>query len=136
MEYAVEFTYNYSGGIIMLAKVNELNRNVVILLSVCIIAITAIVVTLIATTEHEGKSDPLADIQQFQRHFASKYGAKPSINVVVLPDTSKSKTEALAEDISKDLNLGDVSEDDNLDGWYNAESKNKDITLSVVSSGK
>jgi hypothetical protein len=120
----------------MLAKVNELNRNVVILLSVCIIAITAIAVTLIATTEHEGKSDPLADIQTFQRNFATKYGAKPTINVVVLPDTSKSKTEALAEDISKDLNLGDVSEDDNLDGWYNAESKNKDITLSVVSSGK
>ncbi|QIZ07579.1 hypothetical protein HFZ78_13250 [Priestia megaterium] len=48
----------------MLAKVNELNKNVVILLSVLIIAITSIIVTLIATSESgKGSADSLRDFQ-------------------------------------------------------------------------
>jgi hypothetical protein len=116
----------------MLAKINELNRNVVVLLSVCIIAITAVIVTLIATVEPSKKADPLADIQQFQKHFEAEYGTKPTVHVMITPDASESKAKDLAEDISSNMKLGDVSEDDTLSGWYNAENKKDGITLTVV----
>jgi hypothetical protein len=47
----------------MLTKVNELSKNAIILLSVGIIAITSIVVTLIATGEgsRKGSAEPLVE---------------------------------------------------------------------------
>jgi hypothetical protein len=118
----------------MLAKINELNRNVVLLLSVGIIAITAVIVTLLAVYEPKvGSADPLSDIQQFQKHFEKEYGTKPTIHVMITPDASESKSKDLAEDISSDMKLGDVSEDDTLSGWYNAENKKDGITLTVIS---
>jgi hypothetical protein len=117
----------------MLAKINELNRNVVILLSVAIIAITAVIVTLLAVYEPKVSSaDPLADIQQFQKHFAAEYGTKPTVHVMITPDASESKAKDLAEDISSNMKLGDVSEDDTLSGWYNAENKKDGIALTVI----
>jgi hypothetical protein len=115
----------------MLAKINELNRNVVILLSVGIIAVTAIVITLITVPESGNKADLSSDIETFQNNFESEYGVKPQVSILAQPQVSEEKTEALAEEISDSLGLSDVTEDDSISGWFNAENKDAGITLTV-----
>lgn len=113
----------------MLAKVNELNKNVVILLSVLIIAITSIIVTLIATSESgKGSADSLRD---FQEYFISEYGVKPSIGISVY-DASESQAQTITESLSKKLNLGDAElEDYEGQEWFSTESKDGDISVSA-----
>jgi len=117
----------------MLAKINELNRNAITLLSVGIIALTAVIVTLIATIEPIGNTDPLADLEKFQKHFADEYGVKPSVSLVIQPDATEAQAEVLTKEISNSLELGNVQEDDTLSGWFNAKDEEKDIAITVVS---
>ncbi|MBV7509207.1 hypothetical protein KW850_28955 [Bacillus sp. sid0103] len=117
----------------MLAKVNELNKNVVILLSVLIIAITSVVITLIATAEPGGDADPLTDLSDFQTSFTKEYGVKPSVQLIVQPDTTEAQAEILTKKISNSLELGNVKEDDTLSGWFNAKNDDEGISLTVIS---
>jgi hypothetical protein len=114
----------------MLAKVNELNKNVVILLSVGIIAITSVVITLIATSGGSGKgsADSLRD---FQESFISEYGVKPSIDITV-HRVSESQAETITESISSKLKLQDAESVENEGTtWYSTESKDGDISVSA-----
>ncbi|MBT2698661.1 hypothetical protein J7E79_14735 [Bacillus sp. ISL-40] len=114
----------------MLAKVNELNKNVVILLSVGIIAITSIIITLIATSEGSGKgsADSLGD---FQDYFVSEYGVQPNITVDV-HGISEAQAETITKGLSKKLNLGgaQLSEYENTE-WYEADSEDGDISVNA-----
>jgi hypothetical protein len=114
----------------MLAKVNELNKNVVMLLCVGIIAITSIVVTLIATSEGSGKGS--ADLlEDFQEYFISEYGVKPSIDITV-HDASEAQEETITESLSKKLNLGEVEMEENEGTtWYSKEDEEGDISISA-----
>jgi hypothetical protein len=114
----------------MLAKVNELNKNVVILLCVGIIAITSIVVTLIATSEGSGKGS--ADsLEDFQEYFISEYGVKPTISITV-HGASEAQAESITESLSKKLNLDDAEmEESGGATWYSTENSEREISISA-----
>jgi hypothetical protein len=114
----------------MLTKANELSKNVIILLSVGIIAVTSIIVTLIATSEGSGKGSAKS-LEDFQEYFISEYGVKPNISILV-HDTSKAQAETITESLSKKLNLDDA-EMKEIEGatWYSTEDSEKEISISA-----
>jgi len=89
----------------MLAKVNELNRNVIILLSVGIIAIASVVITLIATSASTKSS--AESLEEFQANFISEYGVKPHVTLSFTAE-SEENAKNIAGDFSKVLKLGKV----------------------------
>lgn len=114
----------------MLAKVNELNKNVVMLLCVGIIAITSIVITLIATSDGSGKGSAKS-LEDFQEYFISEYGVKPTISISVF-DASEAQAETITESLSKKLNLGDAElKESEGTTWYRTEDEEGDISISA-----
>ncbi|OIK11035.1 hypothetical protein BIV60_18980 [Bacillus sp. MUM 116] len=112
----------------MLAKVNELNRNVVILLSVLIIAITSVIVTLIATRQGSGNGSSKS-LSEFQEFVVKEYGVRPDIQITfrqVPPVQARNITESLA----KKLNLegAGLKEYDGIE-WYGTRSEKGDIAV-------
>lgn len=110
----------------MLAKVNELNKNVVVLLSVLIIAITSIVVTLIATSEGSSKGSANS-LRDFQQYFIAEYGVKPQITIKA-SNVSESTAKTITNKLSKQLDLGKLIPVD-YDGkhWYSANNDDETI---------
>ena len=112
----------------MLAKVNELNRNIVILLSVLIIAITSIIVTLIATWEGSGNVSPKS-LSEFQEFVVKEYGVKPEIQITfrsVSPEQAHSITESLAKKLN--LENAGLKEYDGTE-WFGTRSEEGDIAV-------
>lgn len=112
----------------MLAKINELNKNAVILISLGIIAVTSIVLTLILTGEQSGKGN--ADsIVEFQKYVEAEYGVKPevSINMEV---GSESKAKMVTEELTKQLGLEEPRELD-IDNkkWISSFSRDESILV-------
>lgn len=114
----------------MLAKVNELNKNVVILLSVGIIAITSIIITLIATSE--GSSKGAADsLVSFQKYIEDEYGVKPEITVQI-NDVSESKAKTFTENLRKKLGTGEILPVDfESKTWYSTQSKDEKLMINA-----
>jgi hypothetical protein len=117
----------------MLAKVNELNKNVVILLSVGIIAITSIIITLITTSDSsKGNPDSLRD---FQQYFIAEYGVKPIINVEV-NNVSEDQAKEITQELSNKLKLGGIIPVDLEDQkWYSTQ-RESDISVSAKYNDK
>jgi len=114
----------------MIAKVNEMNKNAAILLSVLIIAISTIIITLITTNGSEkGSAGALRD---FQKAFISEYGVKPHVTLMV---TAESEEEAknIAGDFSKVLGLGKVEnagiKDTNGNQFYITRNKDESFWI-------
>ncbi|MEO2074861.1 MAG: hypothetical protein ABGX20_05640 [Bacillus sp. (in: firmicutes)] len=113
----------------MLAKINELNKNVVILLSVGIIAVTSIIITLIATSEGAGSG--AKSLAEFQDFFVKEYGVKPNIQIDLI-GVSENQAETITDSLAKKLNLGDAKiKEYNGTEWYSTESKDGDISVSA-----
>jgi hypothetical protein len=115
----------------MLAKINELNKNAIILLSVCIIAVTSIVLTLILTGEQSGKGN--ADsILEFQKYVEEEYGVKPevSINIEV---GSESKAKMVIDGLKKQMDLEEPRELD-IDNkkWLSSFSRDESILVGTT----
>jgi hypothetical protein len=115
------------GGGYMLAKVNELNKNAIILLCVGIIAVTSIVLTLIITGI--GGKGSAESIVEFQRFIEAEYGVKPKIHVE-LSDISESKSKTIIDGLEKDLNLGDILATE-FEGQKLFNTKSQDATIMV-----
>lgn len=113
----------------MLEKVNELNKNVIILLSVGIIAVTSIVITLLVTGGGSSGNSSADSLEDFQEAFVKEYGVTPHIDIT-LHEVSKAQAETVTKTMSKKLNLKDA-ELVEFEGseWY--ETENDDGSLSI-----
>lgn len=115
----------------MLAKVNELNKNVIILLSVLIIAVTSIVITLLITGGGNSNKSSAKSLEEFQEAFVKEYGVTPDISIN-LYELSKSQAETITKSMSKELNFGDVVREE-YEGteWYQAEDEERSISINA-----
>lgn len=118
----------------MLAKVNEMNKNALILFSVIILAVSSIIIALIVTSASKGSTDALKD---FQKAFVSEYGVKPNVSLGVTAASEKD-AKRIAEDFSKALELSKVEDagikDTNGNSFY--ITKNKDESVWIHSAYK
>jgi hypothetical protein len=119
----------------MLAKVNELNKNVIILLSMGIIAITAVIVTLIATSASTKSS--AESLEEFQANFISEYGVKPYVTLSFTAESGEN-AKKIAGDFSNVLKLGKVenAHTKDLKGNQFFITRNKDESYWVQASYK
>ncbi|MFB3160429.1 hypothetical protein ABLO26_03540 [Neobacillus sp. 179-J 1A1 HS] len=112
----------------MLAKINELNKNAVILISLVILAVTSIVLTVILTGEKSGNGS--ADsIVEFQKYVEEEYGVKPevSINIEV---GSESKAKMVSDGLTKKLGLEEPMELDIAnEKWISSFSGDESIRV-------
>ncbi|MEH6992605.1 hypothetical protein V7075_07805 [Neobacillus drentensis] len=112
----------------MLAKINELNKNAVILISVGIIAVTSIVLTLILTGEQSGKGN--ADsIVEFQKYVEEEYGVKPNVSINIEVG-SESKAKMVSDGLTKQLGLEEPMELDIAnEKWLSSFSGDESIRV-------
>jgi hypothetical protein len=111
----------------MLAKVNELNKNAVILMCVGIIAVTSIVLTLIITGI-DGKGSAVS-VVEFQEFIEDEYGVKPRIHVE-LSDISEAKSKTIIDSLEEDLKLGEILATE-FEGQKLFNTKSQDETIMV-----
>jgi Tfp pilus assembly protein PilV len=119
----------------MLAKVNELNKNAVILLSVGVLAITAVIVTLIATSASTKSS--AESLEEFHANFISEYGVKPYVTMAFTTETEEN-AKKIAGDFSKALKLWEVEKGHTKDlkGNQFYITRNKDESFWIHASYK
>ncbi|WP_427036657.1 hypothetical protein [Cytobacillus pseudoceanisediminis] len=115
----------------MLAKVNELNKNVIILLSVAIIAVTSIVITLLVTSGGDSGNSSADSLEDFQEAFVKEYGVTPDISIT-LYELSKAQAETITKSMSKELDFGDAVREE-YDGmeWYQTEDEERSISVNA-----
>jgi hypothetical protein len=115
----------------MLTKISELNRNVIVLLSVAMIAVTSIVITLlIISGGSSGKTSAVA-IKELQDVFVSEYGVKPSIDITVY-EASEAQAKTITDTMSGKLKLNnaEMSEEDGTT-WYSTNDDKGEIDITV-----
>lgn len=114
----------------MLERVNNLSRNVVLLLSIFILAVTSIVVTLLVVDNDGGKSSTSDLVTELQDTFEDEYGIRPTLSISVYDATTK-QAEEVSKQLAKDFDMGDP-EFSEYEGtaWYNLNNRD-DLEISV-----
>jgi F0F1-type ATP synthase alpha subunit len=115
----------------MLAKVSELNKNAVILLSVAMIAITSIVITLLIISGTSGGKTNIDSITDFQKAFIKEYGVTPDIDISIYR-VSEAQAETITKQLAGELNLKEVIlEEYEGTEWYETEDEEGSIRISA-----
>jgi hypothetical protein len=114
----------------MLTKVNELNRNAIVLLSVLILAVTSLAIAFMVIGQSSDKSSAQY-LEDFQKAFISEYGVNPTVNVSVY-GVNEAQAKTITETMSSKLGLTDaIAEESDGSTWYTTEDKKKDINVTA-----
>lgn len=114
----------------MIEKVNGLHRNVVILLSILILAVTAILITVILSGGGSGK--PSAEsLEEFHEYFVKEYGVQPAISIST-HGVSENQAETITKSLAKELKLNDPTYEEYEDSkWYTSKAEDGSISVSA-----
>jgi ABC-type metal ion transport system substrate-binding protein len=112
----------------MTEKGSGLNKT--ILYSVGMLAITAIVITVLLTSGggKSGSGDPAKDLQAY---FVENYGVEPVISIM-LHGVSKNQAETITKQASKDFGLNDAEFVEYKGStWYEATSEDGSVDVNA-----